>query len=191
MKSAIAATVLVALFGLAPPADGSDVVVKVLPTPEDPAHKTVLVGRNVAGGMIVTFELERAKGMWMKMNDKWVEHPVGKDDFYHVEIKPEDPKSKSRLAYAEVGFSAVNRDNGRKVSETLHPMWSSGGLHYAANSPLAGDGTYEATVTVGVPGFARAPSDKDLWMAPVTTSFHFKLAGGKLVEVSVPAPHPR
>jgi len=36
----------------------------------------------------------------------------------------------------------------------------------------------------GVPTFGRAPQDKDLWMKPVTARFHFKLANGRLVEVS-------
>ena len=82
--------------------------------------------------------------------------------------KPVDPKSKTRIAYAEVKFSAVNRDNKKQVSGTLHPMWGGSGLHYAANSPLAGDGTYETTITVGVPGFGRATADKNLWTTPVS-----------------------
>jgi hypothetical protein len=32
---------------------------------------------------------------------------------------------------------------------------------------------------------------KLLWVKPVTTRFHFKLAGGKLVEISEPAPEPQ
>jgi hypothetical protein len=56
------------------------------------------------------------------------------------------------------------------------------------NSPLAADSIYEATVTVGVPGFRRDAKNKDLWTKPVTTRFQFKLAGGKLVEVTEPAP---
>lgn len=164
--------------------------VKVLAAAEDAAQKTVLVGRNVADNMIVIFELEPAKGMWMQMGTppKWTEHPVGKGEIFHVEVKPVDPGSNTRISYAEVKFSAVNRDNKKKVSGTLHPMWGGSGLHYAYNSPLAGDGTYDATVTVGVPGFGRDAKNKDLWTKPVTTRFHFKLAGGKLVEVTEPAP---
>lgn len=172
------------LFGVL--AYGAEPKVRVLSAPEDPARKTVLVGRNVTDSMIVIFELEPAKAMWMEMGGKWSEHPVGKGEVFHVEIKPEDPRSKTRIPYAKVDFSAVNRDNKKKVFGTLHPMWGGSGLHYAFNSPLAGDGTYEATITVGVPTFSRAPGDKDLWMKPVTTRFHFKLAGGKLVEVSEP-----
>ena len=166
---------------------------KVLVTPEDATKTTVLVGRASAGNMIVIFELEAAKAMWMQMGKplKWVEHPVGKGEIFHVEVKPVDPKSKTRIAYAEVKFSAVNRDNKKQVSGTLHPMWGGSGLHYAANSPLAGDGTYETTITVGVPGFGRATADKNLWTTPVTATFHFKLAGGKLIEVTEPTPEPK
>lgn len=162
--------------------------VKLLRAAEDATQKTVLIGRNLVDSMIVTFELEPAKGMWMEMGGKWVEHPVGKGEIFHVEVKPEDPKSKTRISYADVTISAINHDNGSKVSGTLHPMWGGSGLHYAVNSPLAGDGRYETTITVGVPAFGRAPQDRALWMRPVTTKFHFKLAGGKLVEVTEPAP---
>lgn len=166
---------------------------KVLAAAEDATQKTVLVGRNVADNMIVIFELEPAKGMWMQMGSppKWTEHPVAKGEIFHVEVKPVDPASKTRISYADVKFTAVNRDNKKKVSGTLHPMWGGSGLHYAVNSPLAGDGAYDATISVGIPGFGRAPADKNLWMKPVTTRFHFKLAGGKLVEVSEPTPEPQ
>lgn len=173
------------IFGAS--AYGAQPEVKVLQAPEDATQKTVLIGRNVAGGMIVILELEPAKAMWMEMGGKWTEHPVGKGETFHVEVKPEDPKSKTRISYAKATFSAVNRDNKKKVSATLHPMWGASGLHYAANSALSGDGVYQATITVGVPTFARDPKDKELWMKPVTTQFHFRLAGGKLVEVSEPA----
>jgi hypothetical protein len=163
---------------------------KVLTAAEDATQKTVLIGRASTGGMTIIFELEAAKSMWMRMGirSKWVEHPVGKGEIFHVEVKPVDPKSKTRIPYADVKFSAVNRDNKKKVSGKLHPMWGGSGLHYAANSPLAGDGTYAATISVGVPEVGRASADKDLWMNPVTAKFHFKLAGGKLVEVTEPAP---
>ncbi len=166
---------------------------KVLSAPEDASKSTVLIGRASVGNMLVIFELEAAKAMWMQMGtpSKWVEHPVGKGEIFHVEVKPVDPKSKTRIAYAEVKFSAVNRDNKKQVSGTLHPMWGGSGLHYAANSPLAGDGTYETTITVGVPRFGRATADKDLWTTPVTATFHFKLVGSKLIEVSEPAAEPK
>ena len=168
-------------------------MVKVLTAAEDATQKTVLIGRASTGNMTVIFELEPAKSMWMRMGNpsKWVEHPVGKGEIFHVEVKPVDPKSKTRIPYADVKFSAVNRDNRKKVSGTLHPMWGGSGLHYAVNSPLAGDGTYEATISVGVPGVGRSSADKDLWMNPVSTKFHFKLASGKLVEVTEPAPEPK
>jgi uncharacterized protein involved in high-affinity Fe2+ transport len=187
MKILIAMTSLIAALSLNLPAYGAEPRVKVLPAAEDATQKTVLIGRNMAGDMIIIFELEPAKGMWMEMGGKWTEHRAGKGEVFHVEVKPEDPKSGTRIPYAKVSYTAVNRDSGKKVSGALHPMWGGSGLHYAANSALAGNGVYETTITVGVPAFGRAPQDKNLWMKPVTTKFHFKLAGGKVIEVTEPA----
>jgi hypothetical protein len=194
MNRIAAASVLTAMFALTQPtAFGAELKVKALSPAEDATRKTVLIGRNATDNMIITFEIEPAKGMWMQMGNppKWAEHPVGKGELFHVEVKPVDPGSKTRISYADVKFIAVNRDSNKKVSGTLHPMWGGSGLHYAYNSPLAGDGTYEATVTVGVPDFGRDAKNKDLWTKPVTTKFHFKLAGAKLVEVTEPAPEPK
>ncbi len=186
-----AAIVAVALY--APMVYGAEPQVKTLSPAEDATQKTVLIGRNAVDNMVVILELEAAKGMWMQMGKppKWMEHPVAKGELFHVEVKPVDPGSKTRIAYAEVKFNAVNRDNKKKVSGKLEPMWGGSGLHYAYNSPLAGDGTYEATVSVGVPAFGRDAKNKDQWAKPVSTKFHFKLADGKLVEVTEPAPEPK
>ena len=102
--------------------------------------------------------------MWMSMGNrpKWFEHALGKNERYYVEVKPIDPGSKTRISYAEVKFVAVNRDNSKQVNGTLHPMWGGSGLHYALNSPLAGDGTYETTITVGVPAFGRDAITSDI-----------------------------
>jgi uncharacterized protein involved in high-affinity Fe2+ transport len=162
--------------------------VMVLETPADATQKTILVGRVLVDEMIIQLELEPAKGMWMQMGNSsmWMEHAVDTGEFYHVEVKPIDPQSNTRISYVDVRFEAVNADNGERISGDLHPMWGGSGLHYAFNSGLAGDGVYEATVTVGVPSFARDLKGKDMWSKPVTARFHFKLTGGKLVEVSEP-----
>lgn len=191
MKNSLTLTMLAVTLNYGALAHGAEVRIKTLATAEDATQKTVLVGRNATDNMIVIFELEPAKSMWMEMGGKWGEHLVGKGEKFHVEVKPEDPRSKMRIPYARVSYAAVNHDNGKKVSGTLHPMWGGSGLHYAANSALAGDGTYETTIRVGVPEFGRAQQDKDLWMKPVTTKFHFKLAGGKLVEVTEPSSTPQ
>lgn len=193
MKTSLLVATLMAGALCAPLASGAEPKVKALSPAEDATQKTVLIGRNAADNMIVILELEAAKGMWMQMGKPpmWMEHPVAKGDLFHVEVKPVDPGSKTRIAYADVKFSAINLDNQRKVSGKLEPMWGGSGLHYAFNSALAGDGAYEATVTVGVPTFGRDAKNKDLWAKPVTSKFHFKLAGGKLVEVSEPAPEPK
>ena len=167
--------------------------VKVLSSPEDPAKKTVLIGQTNTDDMVVIFELEAAKAMWMRLGNppQWTEHRVRPEERYHVEVKPVDPASKTRISYAKVSFDAVNKTNGQKVALVLHPMWGGSGLHYALNSALAGDGTYLATITVDVPGFGRTEKDKDLWSKPATAKFHFKLTDGKLVEVSEAVPAPR
>ncbi len=178
-----------ALAGPVAAGQSAEPKVKVLATPVDAskAEHGVFVGRALAGGMLIQVELERAKGMWMLMGNpgKWQEMGVSPGQLYHVEVKPIDPKSKTRISYADVTFTALNKDTGKKVKGILHPMWGGSGLHYAFNSGLAGDGTYEATVTVQVPTFARGLDDKR-WMEPITGKFHFKLAGGKLTEVSEP-----
>ncbi len=185
----LAATVIGASVLFPAAAQSAEPKVKVLATPVDAskAEHGVLVGRASAGGMLIQMELERAKGMWMLMGNpaKWQEHSVLPGELYHVEAKPIDPKSKTRIPGAELTFAAINKDTGKKVKCSLHSMWGGSGLHYACNNGLAGDGTYEATVTVGVPTFVRGMDDKR-WMEPATGKFHFKLAKGKLTEVSEP-----
>ncbi|MCH9051648.1 MAG: iron transporter [Proteobacteria bacterium] len=186
---ALVAVLAVALAGPTAAGQSSRPKVKGLATPVDAssAEHGVLVGRASAGGMLIQMELERANGMWMLMGSpaKWMEMGVTSSQLYHVEVKPIDPKSKTRIPYADVTFMAINKDTGEKVKGMLHPMWGGSGLHYALNSGLAGDGIYEAKVTVGVPTFARGMNDKR-WMEPATGIFHFKLADGKLTEVSEP-----
>lgn len=162
--------------------------VKVLPAAAEATQKTVLVGRSFARDMIIQFELEPARGVWMRMGNpvKWMEHPVSAGELFHVEVKAIDPRSATRVPYADVKFTATNLDNGKTINAVLYPMWGSSGLHYATNSGLAGDGAYGATITVDVPTFARDLKDRYLWMKPATAKFHFKLAGGKLTEVSEP-----
>ncbi len=178
-----------ALAGPVAAGQSSEPKVKVLATPVDASKEKhgVLVGRASVGGMLIQLELEFGHGMWMLMGSpaKWMEHRKLPDELYHVEVKSIDPKSKTRISYADVTFEAINKDTGKKVKGSLHAMWGGSGLHYAFNSGLAGDGTYEATITVGVPTFARGVDDKR-WMEPATGKFHFKLAGGKLTEVSEP-----
>ena len=193
MRKADATVLLVALAAAlaGPVAAGQSLEpkVKVLATPVEAskAKHGVLVGRASAGGMFIQLELEYGHGMWMLMGSpgKWMEHRKAPDELYHVEVKPIDPKSKTRIPYANVTFEAINKDTGETVKGSLHPMWGGSGLHYAFNSGLAGDGTYAASVTVGVPTFAR-DLDDIRWMEPATGKFHFKITDGKLTEVSEP-----
>ena len=162
--------------------------VKVLAAPEDPRQKTILIGRSAVGGMIIQFEIEPATTMVMPMGapSKLVEHAPAVGEVYHLEVKPIDPRSKTRIAYAVVTFEATNRDSGKTLKGALHPMWGGSGLHYALNSALADDGTYEFVITVQPPSFSRSVNDKELFATPTTARFHFKLKGGALIEVSEP-----
>lgn len=184
----MAIATLLALPGLAlaqqPPAPK----VKVLDTPEDPRQKTILVGRSEAAGIIIQLEIEPATTMIMPMGapPKLIEHAPAAGEVYHLEVKPIDPRSKTRISYAVVTFEAANRDNGKILKGELHPMWGSSGLHYALNSTLAGDGAYDVVITVQPPSFSRSVKDKDLFARPASTRFHFRLTGGALTEVSEP-----
>ena len=160
--------------------------VEKLAVAADPLKKAVLIGRVATGNMIFQLELEGSEPMWMQMGNPpvWDAHKPGADERYHVEFKLTDPKSKTRIPYANINFAATNKETGKTITLSLPPMWGSSGLHYSANSALLGDGTYAATVTVDVPTFQRELKDKDLWSKAVSAKFHFRLADGKLTEVS-------
>ena len=173
-------------------AQATDPKIVVLAAPKDPAKDAVLIGRAHGDGLSMQLEIEGAEAMWMAMGTpaKWREHAPAKGVLYHVEFKLTDLTTKTRLPYAAITFAATNKDNGKTVRLVLPPMWGSSGLHYSENSALAGDGTYSATVTVGVPSFAREMKDKALWSKPVVAKFHFKLKDSKLIEVSEPTAPP-
>lgn len=151
---------------------------------QDPSRETVLIGEATLSDMRIKLELEPAKPMSMPMGQTWMEVVPSPSERFHVEVKPEDPQSGTRLPYADVSFSAVNQDSGQSISLQLHPMWGSSGLHYANNSDLP-DGAYLATVLVGVPTFGRAPADRQRWTTPTQAQFAFRLQGGLLVEAGV------
>ena len=136
--------------------------------------------------MIIQLELEPAAAISKVTGSpqESSEQAIGIGELYHVKVTPIDPRSKARIPYSKVTFEAVNKDNGRKIEGELQPMWDRGGLHYAFNSGLAGDGVYDSKVIVGVPTFARHPRYENLWMQPVAAKFHFRLAGATLSEVS-------
>lgn len=186
--SRIAIALLPLLFTSAAIAQPAEPARKTLGVAADPLKAAVLLGRVTTGGMIFQLELEGAESMWMQMGTPpvWGAHAPAPGERLHVEFKLTDPKSKTRIPYANVTFAATNRDNGKAVTLPLPPMWGSSGLHYSANSALAGDGVYAATVTVDVPTFQRELKDKDLWAKPVSARFHFRLRDGKVVETSMP-----
>ncbi len=142
--------------------------------------------------MVIQFEIEPATTMIMPMGSppRLTEHAPAAGEVYHLEVKPIDPRSKTRIAYANVRFEATNRDNGKSLKGELHPMWGGSGLHYALNSALAGDGAYDFSIIVDAPMFSRSVKDKDLFTKPATARFHFRLKGGALIEVSEPIAAP-
>jgi len=154
---------------------------------KDPTKETVLIGVQTAAlgtpdEMAIKLELEPAKPMLMAPGTHGKNAMVvapQPDQKYHFEVKPEDPKSKTRISYASVRVTAVNTKSGKKVELDLHPMWGSSGLHYAANGALPGDGIYMATVEVGPPTFARdAIKEKDRWTRPLKAEFRFRFEKG-------------
>ena len=66
MKNLLMVTALVAAIAFGTLAQGAEPEVKVLSTPEDATQKTVLLGRNFTDSVIVTFELEPAKSLWLQ-----------------------------------------------------------------------------------------------------------------------------
>lgn len=160
--------------------------VKKLAQAADPLKSAVMIGRATGNGMVLQLELEGSEPMWMQMGTPpvWGAHQADPGERYHVELKLTDPKTRTRIPYANINFNATNKETGKTMALPLPPMWGSSGLHYSANSALLGDGTYAATVTVDVPTFQRELKDKDLWSKPVSATFHFKLLDGKLTEVS-------
>lgn len=161
-------------------------MVKSLAVAADPLKKAVLIGRTATGNMIFQLELEGSEPMWMQMGNPptWDAHTPSADERYHIELKLTDPQTKTRIPYANINFAATHKESGKAITLPLPPMWGSSGLHYSANSALLGDGTYAATVTVDVPTFQRELKDKDLWSKAVSAKFHFRLADGKVTEVS-------
>ena len=160
--------------------------IKSISAPADPLKKAVLIGRSTIAGMTFQLELEGAEAMWMQMGNPpvWGKHEPAQDERYHVELKLSDPKSKTRIPYVDITFTALNKDNGKTMTLNLPPMWGSSGLHYSANSALLGDGAYAATVAAAVPAFQREFKDRELWAKPISAQFHFRLKDGKLTEVS-------
>lgn len=186
MKRLLIVSVAFALVSSGAMAQLAEPKVKTLTTAADPLEKAILIGRVATGDMVLQLELEGAEAMWKQMgkSSKWGAHTPKANERYHVEFKLTDPKSKTRIPYANITFAAMNKDTKKTMKLVLPPMWGSSGLHYSANSPLLGNGSYAATVTVAVPTFERELKDKDLWAKPVSAKFHFKLMDGKLTEVS-------
>lgn len=150
----------------------SDAKIEALPATEDTTQSPALVGRGFAKALMIRFKLAP---------------PVGDGELVPVEVKPIDMRSATRISDADVTFTAVNLDTGKRIQAALRPTLIEGDLRYSAISVLTGDGGYRATITVSVPTARRALKDRYIWMEPATAKFHFKCADGELTKVSEPA----
>ncbi|MCH8866899.1 MAG: iron transporter [Proteobacteria bacterium] len=149
--------------------------------PADPTSDEVFMGEATTDNMRIQLILEPAKAMWMYMGGMWMEMAPAVDETIHVEVKPIDEGSGTRISYATVTFTATNTSTGESITEELHSMWGGSGLHYAINHGLLGAGDYTASVTVDVPEFARSMSDSDKWMTPIQADFTFAIDDAGLV----------
>jgi uncharacterized protein involved in high-affinity Fe2+ transport len=139
------------------------------PLPEG-HHKDfhVVVGDDVFDDMGVKVEFEDAPQMYMPNG---MPMPAPGPDDIHLEVKLTDLlKSDTRIPYSDV---SITLDNGvdSPVTHHLHAMWGGSGLHYGVNAVVA-PGTYDVTVDIGVPAFARSADDEFLYRPlPISATF--------------------
>lgn len=143
--------------------------------PADPTDDDVFMGEATTENIRIQLILEPSKAMWMYMGGMWMEMAPAADETIHVEVKPIDEASGTRISYAPVTFAVTNTTTGESMTEELHSMWGGSGLHYAINHGLLGAGDYTASVTVGVPEFTRSMSDSNKWMSPIRADFTFTI----------------
>ena len=83
--------------------------------------------------------------------------------------------SQTRIPYADVSITLQNVDPisgnpiGPPVTHDLHAMWGGSGQHYGANAEVD-PGTYDVTVDIEVPEFARSADDVGLDMSPISAT---------------------
>jgi hypothetical protein len=114
----------VTAWSQAAPAPPVKAQVKALAVAADPLKKAVLIGRVATSGMVLQLELEGAEAMRMPMGSPpvWGPHSPGADERYHVELKLDDTKTKTRIPYANVTFEATNTTTGKTCTLLLPPM---------------------------------------------------------------------
>ncbi len=143
---------------------------RVAPLPEG-NHKDfhVVVGDGVFDDMGVKVEFEDAAQMYMPNG---MPMPAPGPDDIHLEVKLTDLlKSNTRIPYSEVSITLKRTDGPlAELTFMLHAMWGGSGLHYGVNAVVA-SGTYDVTVNIGVPAFARSASDELLYRSPISATF--------------------
>ncbi len=79
MKKAVLTLIVGCALMAQAAAQGGAPKAKVLSAPEDTSKSTVLIGRASAGNMVIIFELEAAKAMWMQMGKPSAEVTILKE----------------------------------------------------------------------------------------------------------------
>ncbi len=157
--------------------------------PSTPSTDETFMGEATTENMRLQLILEPSKDMWMYMNDMWMQ--MGKmNTLFHVEVKPVDETSGTRVSHTDISFTATNTTTSETFTRKLHPMWGGSGLHFAINHSLFGAGDYTATVTANKPVFARAMEDKDKWGNPIQADFTFTIDGNGNVTATEGHPAP-
>lgn len=145
-----------------------------------PSHQEEMgtVGRATAGDLAVAvtysyphrfWTVEREDGSWTTVRTE-----VTRDDAVHLMATPfHEPTG---TVVPNTGLSAeLTRDGSLVSQEIVYPMLSQRmGVHYGANFPLPGDGSYEVTVSVGGTGDERYGAFEGLFGDPATGTVSFE-----------------
>jgi len=145
-----------------------------------PSHQEEMgtIGRATAGDLAVAvtysyphrfWTVEREDGSWTTIRTE-----VTRDDAVHLMATPfHEPTG---TVVPNTGLSAeLTRDGSLVSQEIVYPMLSQRmGVHYGANFPLPGDGSYDVTVSVGGTGDERYGAFEGLFGDPATGTVSFE-----------------
>jgi hypothetical protein len=109
--------------------------------------------------------------------------PVEDEDSMHLMATVWHPETGTVLP--DTGLSLELLQGGDTVSEeVIYPMLSqSMGFHYGGNFGVPGDGTYTATVSVGVTSIRRTGAFTDLFDEPASVEIEFEYSESKRNEL--------
>jgi hypothetical protein len=154
-----------------------------------PTHREgmVVVGRDAAADLTVAVTYSYPHRFWTveRGEDGWTtaRTEVTRDDAVHLMAVPfHEPTG---TVVPNVGLSAeVTRDGSLVGQEVVYPMLSQRmGVHYGANVPLPGDGSYEVTVSVGGTTDERFGAFAGLFGDPATATVAFDYSEAERNEI--------